>query len=81
MTVKTVNVQEAGAILPRLIEQVARGEEVVIAKSGQPIARLVPWVASEGVRSGGEWRGRVHIAPDFDAPLPSDIEAGFRGRT
>jgi prevent-host-death family protein len=74
----TVNIHEAKTHLSRLLERVAAGEEIVIARAGKPIARLVPWREADTVREGGEWRGLVHLSDDFDAPLPDDIARGFR---
>jgi len=71
-----VNVHEAKTHLSRLLERVARGEEVVIARAGTPVARLVP-VAADEPRQLGLDRGRVTIAEDFDAPLPPDVLADF----
>lgn len=64
--------------LSELVEKVERGEEVVIARGGRPVARLVPYREGEpsGQRRGGQWRGRVRIAPDFDE-LPPDVAASF----
>jgi prevent-host-death family protein len=74
---KTVNVREARAHLSRLLARVARGEEILIARAGKPIARLVPVGASSGARALGIDRGRVIIAADFDALLPEEIVAAF----
>lgn len=71
----TVNVHEAKTQLSKLLERVDRGEEVVICRAGQPVARLVP--ARMPGRVLGSDRGRVTIAPDFDAPLPDDLQAAF----
>ena len=73
---KTVNIHEAKTHLSRLLARVAAGDEVIIAKAGKPIARLIP-VAPSGRRSLGEDRGRAFIADDFDAPLPEEILAEF----
>jgi prevent-host-death family protein len=73
-----VNIHEAKTHLSRLLERVARGEEIVIGKAGKPIAKLVPYKAETEARSPGAWRGRVRIAPDFDE-LPSEIASAFRG--
>ena len=75
---KTVNVHEAKTHLSKLLEQVEAGGEVVIARAGKPVARLVP-VARPGKRILGQDAGRVTIAADFDAPLPADILADFEG--
>lgn len=68
----TVNVHEAKTHLSRLLERVAAGEEVIIAKSGKPVARLVP-VATPGKRPLGLDAGKGWIADDFDAPLPPEL--------
>ena len=70
------NVHEAKTHLSRLLEQVAQGEEVTIAKAGVPVARLVP-VRAASKRELGFERGRVFIADDFDAPLPKDVLKSF----
>ena len=76
---KTVNVHEAKTHLSRLLARVARGEEVVIARAGKPIARLVPIGQPPRARVLGLDNGRVFIADDFDAPLPESFLAGFEG--
>lgn len=73
-----VNVHEAKTHFSRLLERVAKGEEVVIAKAGRPVAKLVSYRRVEGRRSPGGWEGRVRIAPDFDE-LPPEVAATFRG--
>jgi len=74
-SVKTVNVQEAKTHLSRLLARVARGEEILIARAGKPIARLVPVSPAPRERALGIDRGRATIAEDFDAPLPRDVLA------
>ena len=61
-----VNIHQAKTHLSRLIERVETGEEVVIARAGRPVARLVPFRARTTPRVPGQWRGRVKLAPDFD---------------
>ena len=73
-----VNVHEAKTHLSRLLERVSAGEEIVIAKAGRPVARLVPYEESLEPRTLGGWEGRVWIADDFDE-LPPDILAAFYG--
>jgi prevent-host-death family protein len=70
------NIHEAKSRLSRLIEQALRGEEVIIAKAGRPVVRLVPIGAEDSPREGGQWKGKVRIADDFDA-LPDDIASAF----
>lgn len=74
-----VNLYEAKTHLSELVDRASSGEEIVIAKNGKPMARLVP-LAPPKKREIGFWRGRVRIAPDFDAPLPEDVLAAFEGR-
>ncbi|HXM70963.1 MAG TPA: type II toxin-antitoxin system prevent-host-death family antitoxin [Thermoanaerobaculia bacterium] len=71
------NVHDAKTHLSRLLERVAQGEEVIIAKSGRPVAKLVP-VAAEP-RRPGRLKGRIRLGPDFDEPLPEEVLAVFRG--
>lgn len=62
-----VNIHEAKTHLSRLIDRAAAGEEIVIARAGRPIARLVGLERRAGSRRLGIWRGRVRIGPEFDA--------------
>ena len=73
--VASVNIHEAKTHLSRLLERVLRGEEIVIAKAGKPIARLV--AADRPARRLGMDAGRVIVASDFDAPLPDDVLTTF----
>jgi len=77
---KTVNLYQAKTHLSELVERAASGEEVVIAKAGEPKARLVPLARPARPRKPGAWKGRVVVSPDFDAPLPEDVLAAFEGR-
>ena len=70
------NIQEAETQLSRLIDQALNGEEIIIAKAGRPMVRLVPILLDETPRQGGQWKGRVRIADDFDT-LPEDLAAAF----
>jgi prevent-host-death family protein len=73
---KVVNIHEAKTHLSRLLERVAAGEEVTIAKAGRPVARLVPVAPARRVL-GEDQDKRFYIADDFDAPLPADVLADF----
>jgi prevent-host-death family protein len=74
---KTINLHAAKTHLSRLVDEAAAGEDVVIAKSGKPLVRLVP-VTVRGRRTGfGAGRGHVRIRDDFDAPLPADLLRAF----
>ena len=75
----TYNVHEAKTHLSRLLDKVTEGEEVVIAKAGVPVARLVPARPAAGPRALGIAKGRVFIADDFDAPLPKGVLKRFEG--
>lgn len=65
---RSVNIHEAKTHLSALLEAVAAGEEIIIAKAGKPVARLVPERGAG--RRWGRDRGKVRIADDFDAPVP-----------
>ena len=73
---RITNVSEAKAQLSALLEQVERGEEVIIARSGKPVARLVRYVPRAQDRTPGALRGRIQMADDFDE-LPADLAAAF----
>lgn len=68
MRKKVVNIHEAKTHLSRLLDRVAAGDEVVIAKAGKPVARLVS-LSMPGKRTLGLDAGQVFIADDFNAPL------------
>jgi len=73
-----VNVHQAKTHLSRLLDRVAAGEQIMIAKNGKPVAKLVPLTAV--ARRPGRLKGKMRIAPDFDAPLPEDILNAFEGK-
>ena len=73
-----VNVAEAKARLPELIERAAQGEEIVLARNGRPKARLVPLaIDRRALRVPGKGKGRFRPRRDFDAPLADDVLALF----
>jgi len=74
---KTVNIHEAKTKLSKLLARVKMGEEVIIAKAGKPVARLVPIGARSAQRAPGSAKHRVWMSPDFDAPLPEEILREF----
>jgi prevent-host-death family protein len=74
-----VNIHEAKTHLSRLLQRVAAGEEVTIARAGVPVARLVPVAPKKSIRPLGFARGEVWVADDFDAPLPDDLLKLFYG--
>ena len=67
---RTVNIREAKAQFSRLVDAAAGGEEIVIAKAGTPTARLVPLGRLNIERRFGGLKGKIHVADEFDAPLP-----------
>jgi prevent-host-death family protein len=81
LVIHQVNIHQAKTQLSRLIELVAGGEEIIIAKSGKPIARLVPYVVKGAVRRPGTMRGKIRIKKNFDALLPKKILASFQGNS
>ncbi len=70
------NIQDAESRLAQLVERALRGEEVVIAQAGKPLVRLVPVARDVSPRVGGQWKGRVRMAEDFDS-LPGDLAEAF----
>jgi prevent-host-death family protein len=75
---ESVNVYEAKTHLSQLLDRAAAGEEIVIARAGRPVARLVALAESARPRMPGGWRGKVSMAADFDE-LPTGLDAAFRG--
>jgi len=69
------NLYEAKTELSSLVERAAKGEEIIIAKNGEPMARLVRYESTKGRRVPGCGKGKIWISDDFDAPLPDDILA------
>lgn len=78
---ETINIHKAKTQLSRLIERVNAGEEIVIAKAGRPVARLVPAGLSTAPRTPGLMKGRIRVGKGFDAPLPGDLLDAFEGKT
>ena len=70
-----VNIHDAKTHLSRLIERVETGQEIVIARAGRPVARLVPFRPRTSARVPGAWRGLVRIPPDFDEPDDAILDA------
>ena len=78
MTV-TLNLYQAKTQLSKLVERAAAGEEIVIAKAGKPVARLLPFEPRREPRQPDLLKGKIWIPDDFEAPLPEEIMAAFRG--
>ena len=77
---RKVNIHQAKTQLSRLVDLAADGEEVIITKSGKPIARLVPYVTKGAVRWPGSMRGKIRLKKNFDAPLPKELLNAFEGK-
>jgi prevent-host-death family protein len=74
-----IDIQQAKAQFFKLVQAAANGEEVIIAKAGQPMVRLVSVMHSKGERQPGGMEGQIWVADDFDGPLPDDIQRAFEG--
>jgi len=70
---ETVNIHEAKTRLSQLVDRAARGNDVIIARAGRPVARLIAYRLPANVRKPGRMRGRVRVARNFDTPLPDDL--------
>jgi prevent-host-death family protein len=73
---REVNVHEAKTHLSQLLVRVAQGEEIIIARAGKPVARLVP-IEPRTRRILGQDQGLFEVPDDFNAPLPDDLRAHF----
>lgn len=73
-----VNIHEAKTHLSKLLRRVSKGEEIVIAKAGKPVAKLVPIDTAPLRRVPGSAQERVKIADNFDAPLPRALQREFQ---
>ncbi len=74
---RTVNIHEAKTHLSALLKRVESGEEILIAKSGHPIARISPLSPVAGKRQPGSAKGKLIVSDNFMDPLPSDILREF----
>jgi prevent-host-death family protein len=75
-----VNMHQAKTHLSRLVDQALEGQEIIIAKSGKPLVKLTPIDRHRAPRRPGSMKGRLHVPPDFDAPLPDELLAQFEGQ-
>jgi prevent-host-death family protein len=69
----TFNIHAAKTQLSRLVSRAEAGEEVVIARAGKPVAKIVPIPPHQPARKLGLMKGRIWISPDFDDPLPAEL--------
>lgn len=75
-----VNIHEAKTNLSRIVDEVAAGNEVIIAKAGKPMARLVPLESAPRPKKLGLLKGKLTVPDDFNAPLDEPVIARFEGR-
>jgi prevent-host-death family protein len=68
----TINIHEAKTHLSRFVEQAAAGEEIIIAKAGKPIAKIVPLQSATSMRTLGILKGKLNVPENFDAPLSAE---------
>ncbi len=68
---------EAKTTLSRLVDRVAEGEEIVIARNGEPVALLSAYRAAP--RQPGRLKGKMRMSADFETPLPEALRKAFRG--
>jgi prevent-host-death family protein len=73
---RIVNMHEAKTTLSQLVVEVEAGAEVVLARGGKPVAKLIPIRAARRRRLG-QWKGKVRMSRDVDAPLPKEVLAAF----
>ena len=74
---KISNIHEAKSQLSKLIESALAGEEIIIAKAGKPLVKLIPYRENKQPRVPGGWEDRVIMSEDFDDELPANILKGF----
>lgn len=74
-----INMHQAKTQFSKLVESAMNGEEVIIAKSGKPVVKLVPISSKKPKRRLGVLKGKIKVADDFDAPLSEDILGEFEG--
>lgn len=72
-----ITIHQAKTNLSRLIKKASAGEEVIIARGDKPVARLVPFGEAKGRRQPGSLKGKLHVGPEFFAPLPPEELAAW----
>jgi len=75
-----VNIHQAKTQLSRLVALAASGKEIIIAKSGKPVARLIPYTTKTKARKLGQLCGKIKIKKNFDSPLPPRLLDAFEGK-
>lgn len=74
---KTLNIHAAKTHLSSLVAEAEAGEEIIIARAGKPVARLMPLENKKRPRKPGTMKGLIWMSDDFDAPLPPDLLKAF----
>jgi prevent-host-death family protein len=74
-----INIHDAKTRFSKIVNQVLKGDEIIIARDGKPLVRLVPYTETPEIRKGGQFKGIIEISDDFDAPLPDDLLKSFYG--
>ncbi len=74
-----VNIHEAKTHFSKFINSALKGDEIIVARGGKPLIRLVPYTEEPQKRRGGQLKGLMKIADDFDAPLPDALLKQFYG--
>jgi prevent-host-death family protein len=74
---KQINIHEAKTHLSKLLVEVGNGVEIIIAKTGEPLAKLIPIGKKHSKRAPGSAKGKVILSDNFDDPLPSDTLNSF----
>ena len=75
-----INIHEAKTHLSKLLQRVICGEEIVIAKSGKPVAKIIPFMQKLQTRVPGSAKGKIWVSTDFNKPLPEEILDVFEGQ-
>jgi prevent-host-death family protein len=74
-----VNIHEAKTHFSKIVDQALKGDEIIIARGGKPLLRLVPYTESPTLRQGGQFKDLMQVSKDFDAPLPEELLKHFYG--
>ena len=80
MHTQTYNIHEAKTHFSKLIQAVLDGEEIIIAKAGQPLVKMAPFVAPKKKLVAGTMKGKIWMSDHFDDPLPDDLLDLFEGK-
>lgn len=72
-----INIHDAKTNFSKLINQVLKGDDIVIARDGKPLVRLIAYTENAEERHGGQLRGLIQMSEDFDAPLPDEVLKQF----